>query len=44
MSKVNHVVLIEDDTMLADLTQSFLQQHHYQVSVFNSANAFLALA
>jgi len=35
------VVIIEDDTMLADLTQSFLQQHHFHVDVFNTANAFL---
>ena len=44
MSKMNHVVLIEDDTMLADLTQSFLQQHNYKVTVFNNANGFLAQA
>lgn len=39
-----HIVIIEDDTMLADLTQSFLQQHNYQVSVFNSAVDFLSKA
>ncbi|WOH38025.1 response regulator transcription factor [Thalassotalea fonticola] len=44
MSNIKHVVLIEDDTMLADLTQSFLQQHNYKVSVFNSGIAFLAKA
>jgi len=37
-----HIVIIEDDTMLADLTQSFLQQHQYQVTVFNTANVFLS--
>jgi len=39
-----HVIIIEDDTMLADLTQSFLQQHNYQVTVFNTANSFLSQA
>lgn len=42
MNAQQQVVIIEDDTMLADLTQSFLQQHHYKVTVFNTANAFLA--
>jgi DNA-binding response OmpR family regulator len=37
-----HVIIIEDDTMLADLTQSFLQQHNYKVTVFNTANSFLS--
>jgi len=37
-----HIIIIEDDTMLADLTQSFLQQHSYRVTVFNTANSFLS--
>jgi DNA-binding response OmpR family regulator len=37
-----HIIIIEDDTMLADLTQSFLQQHNYKVTVYNTANSFLS--
>lgn len=37
-----HIIIIEDDTMLADLTQSFLQQHNYKVTVYNTANGFLS--
>lgn len=39
-----HIVIIEDDIMLADLTQNFLEQHQYKVTVFNAANAFLSQA
>jgi len=44
MTEVKHIIIIEDDIMLADLTQSFLQQYQFKVTVFNSANAFLAKA
>lgn len=39
-----HIVIVEDDTMLADLTQAYLQQHGYKVSVYNSAVVFLTQA
>lgn len=38
----NHIALIEDDTMLAELTQSFLEQHGLKISLFNNAKDFLA--
>ncbi|WP_170309631.1 response regulator transcription factor [Litorilituus lipolyticus] len=41
MSNEKHIIIIEDDIMLADLTQNFLEQNQYKVTVFNSANAFL---
>ncbi|PKI13234.1 response regulator transcription factor [Colwellia sp. 12G3] len=44
MNAHQHIVIIEDDIMLADLTQSFLQQHNYLVTVYNTANAFLSQA
>lgn len=40
----NKVVLIEDDTMLAELTKSFLELHDLCVTIFNNANAFLQSA
>lgn len=41
---MKHVAIVEDDTMLSELVKSFLDQHNLLVTIFNSAESFLAEA